>query len=211
MHIVGLTGGIASGKSTASAVFREEKLAVIDLDAIAHEVTKKVGAIHASNTPAIHCWAISHASPHVAQGRWGYRRVVSALGEAYLDKDGELDRKKIAEKASKLWANTNAIWLYTRAIPIHFNSVPVQFRGRLACCVSPIDTLLQVFSDKSVLSKLNRASHPAIVVELVLQLIRCWIALKPVVVSQLHANVFQSQRLPTKWDRGCMRICIECG
>ncbi|WP_439794970.1 dephospho-CoA kinase [Secundilactobacillus kimchicus] len=36
--ILGLTGGIATGKSTVSAVFREFDIPVIDADAIAHSV-----------------------------------------------------------------------------------------------------------------------------------------------------------------------------
>ena len=60
---VGLTGGIASGKSTVSRLIREEGVPVIDCDAIAHAV--------------------------VAKGRWGWRRVVAAFGEQVLRPDGE--------------------------------------------------------------------------------------------------------------------------
>ena len=35
MFIVGVTGGIASGKSTVSAVFKEHNIPVIDADVIA--------------------------------------------------------------------------------------------------------------------------------------------------------------------------------
>ena len=38
--IVGLTGGIASGKSTISNFFKEQGIPVIDADRIAHEVLK---------------------------------------------------------------------------------------------------------------------------------------------------------------------------
>ena len=37
MFIIGLTGTIASGKSTAARMLREEGLAVVDADAIARE------------------------------------------------------------------------------------------------------------------------------------------------------------------------------
>lgn len=40
MYLVGLTGGIATGKSTASAVFRERGIPVIDADLIAREVVE---------------------------------------------------------------------------------------------------------------------------------------------------------------------------
>ena len=39
--IIGLTGGIASGKSTLSAFFSQNGCFVIDADKIAHEVTSK--------------------------------------------------------------------------------------------------------------------------------------------------------------------------
>ena len=41
MYIVGLTGGIGCGKSEASKLFTELLVPVIDLDDIAHEITKK--------------------------------------------------------------------------------------------------------------------------------------------------------------------------
>ena len=37
MKIVGLTGGIASGKSTVSAYLRSEGFAIVDLDLLARE------------------------------------------------------------------------------------------------------------------------------------------------------------------------------
>lgn len=37
MFLVGLTGGIATGKSTVSAIFKEHNIAVIDSDEIARE------------------------------------------------------------------------------------------------------------------------------------------------------------------------------
>ena len=40
MHVFGLTGGIASGKSTVSAMFREAGIPVIDADALAREVVE---------------------------------------------------------------------------------------------------------------------------------------------------------------------------
>mmetsp|Transcript_6140 Transcript_6140/g.16304 ORF Transcript_6140/g.16304 Transcript_6140/m.16304 type:complete len:241 (+) Transcript_6140:141-863(+) len=69
MLLVGLTGGIASGKSTVSKSLREEGQAVVDCDAIAHAVT--------------------------ARGRWGFKRVVQAFGAACLTPEGEIDREKL--------------------------------------------------------------------------------------------------------------------
>jgi len=44
VYVVGLTGGIGSGKSAASAAFAQLGAAVVDTDAIAHELTAPGGA-----------------------------------------------------------------------------------------------------------------------------------------------------------------------
>ena len=41
MKVIGLTGGIGTGKSTVSAYLREKGCRVIDADRIAHQMTKK--------------------------------------------------------------------------------------------------------------------------------------------------------------------------
>ncbi|HEX2893183.1 MAG TPA: dephospho-CoA kinase [Marmoricola sp.] len=63
---VGLTGGIASGKSTVSAILRELGAVVIDADVLAREV--------------------------VARGTPGLDAVVAEFGTELLTADGELDR-----------------------------------------------------------------------------------------------------------------------
>ena len=42
--VVGLTGGIGSGKSAAADLFAAHGIAVVDTDAIAHELTAPGGA-----------------------------------------------------------------------------------------------------------------------------------------------------------------------
>ncbi|MDR1832934.1 MAG: dephospho-CoA kinase [Fusobacteriaceae bacterium] len=63
--ILGLTGGIASGKSTVSGIFREAGLAVYDADAIAREV---------SETPAV------------------IEELTATFGAGILSPAGDLDR-----------------------------------------------------------------------------------------------------------------------
>jgi dephospho-CoA kinase len=63
---IGLTGGIASGKSTVSAILRDLGAVVIDADALAREV--------------------------VAKGTPGLAAVVEAFGPGLLTPDGDLDR-----------------------------------------------------------------------------------------------------------------------
>ncbi|AAP28517.1 MULTISPECIES: dephospho-CoA kinase [Bacillus] len=67
--VIGLTGGIASGKSTVSQMFRELSIPVIDADIIAREVVEK--------------------------GKPAYNKIVEVFGTEVLQEDGELDRPKL--------------------------------------------------------------------------------------------------------------------
>lgn len=67
---MGLTGGVASGKSTVSAMLRELGAVVIDADLLAREV--------------------------VAPGTEGLAEIVAAFGETALTAEGELDRPAMA-------------------------------------------------------------------------------------------------------------------
>jgi dephospho-CoA kinase len=66
---VGLTGGIAAGKSAVAALFRQLGVSVVDADAVAREV--------------------------VERGSEGLAEVVDAFGPGVLAEDGSLDRKKL--------------------------------------------------------------------------------------------------------------------
>jgi dephospho-CoA kinase len=70
VHLFGLTGGIASGKSTVAARLRTLGLPVIDADELSREV--------------------------VAPGTDGLRAVTEAFGDEVLLPDGGLDRKALA-------------------------------------------------------------------------------------------------------------------
>lgn len=70
--IVGLTGGIGSGKSTVARMFAELGVPVVDADQVAREV--------------------------VEPGTDGLRAVVDAFSTDVLQEDGTLDRKKLAER-----------------------------------------------------------------------------------------------------------------
>jgi len=66
---VGLTGGIASGKSSVAALFEELGATVVDTDAIAHELTRPGAAAMAG--------------------------IRSAFGPAFVAPDGSLERAKM--------------------------------------------------------------------------------------------------------------------
>ena len=69
MYIVGLTGGIGSGKSETAKIFDALSVPLIDLDNIAHEITQK-------NSP-------------------GYVGITKYFGTKYLDKNNEIIRAKL--------------------------------------------------------------------------------------------------------------------
>lgn len=71
MKIVGLTGGIASGKSTVSAMLSELGAEIIDADRIARDV--------------------------VRPGMPAYDRIVAHFGEGVLLADGGIDRKALGD------------------------------------------------------------------------------------------------------------------
>ncbi len=66
---VGITGSIASGKSTVARRLKDRGIPVIDLDKVGHEVLRK---------------------RHEA-----FEPVVEAFGEGILGEDGEIDRRKL--------------------------------------------------------------------------------------------------------------------
>jgi len=72
MLIVGLTGGVATGKTMVSRVLKEEGAYVIDADRIAKELVRP-------QTPA-------------------WKELVKAFGKEILREDGSLHRKKLADK-----------------------------------------------------------------------------------------------------------------
>jgi dephospho-CoA kinase len=72
MFIIGLTGGIGSGKSAAAKILKELGLKVIDLDLITHELMRP--------------------------GELGYIEIKKEFGEKYLDTKGALDRKLLRQE-----------------------------------------------------------------------------------------------------------------
>ena len=73
--VVGLTGGIGSGKSAAAACFAAQGIAVVDTDAIAHELTAAGGAA----MPALLAeFGPEVAAPDGALDRARMRRLVFA-------------------------------------------------------------------------------------------------------------------------------------
>jgi dephospho-CoA kinase len=72
-YLVGLTGGIGSGKSAVAAAFAARGADVLDADDVAHAISRR--------------------------GEPGHRAVVDALGESFLTDSGELDRAALRRRA----------------------------------------------------------------------------------------------------------------
>lgn len=71
MKVIGLTGGIGSGKSTAARFLASLGAEVIDLDKVGHGALKK--------------------------GSGAYKQAIREFGVGILDKDREIDRAKLGE------------------------------------------------------------------------------------------------------------------
>ncbi len=69
MYVIGLTGNIATGKSTVGRLLADLGAQVIDADQVAHAVMRR--------------------------GRTAWQEVVLAFGLAVLGPDGEIDRRKL--------------------------------------------------------------------------------------------------------------------
>lgn len=72
MYIVGLTGGIGSGKSEAARIFSELGVPIVDVDIISHELT--------------------------ASGQATLKEIADNFGKAVLNDDGSLNRDAMRQK-----------------------------------------------------------------------------------------------------------------
>lgn len=69
MYVIGLTGGIGTGKSTVAAILEEQGAVVLSADLVGHEV--------------------------YLPGRPAWQEIVDAFGHDILAPDGTIDRKKL--------------------------------------------------------------------------------------------------------------------
>lgn len=89
MKIYALTGGIASGKTTVAAMFRDLGAAVVDADKIAHRVYAKGSPLH--------------------------RELVRRYGRSILGAGGEIDRGRLARILFS--SSKEKAWLEARIHP----------------------------------------------------------------------------------------------
>lgn len=113
MFVVGLTGGIGSGKSAASAFFAEQGIVVVDADVVAREVVLP-------NTPA-------------------WQAIVARFGQAVLHEDGQLNRAWLRDLVFR--NPDERLWLETQTHPRILQSLQLQLQSAqsdYAMLVSPL-------------------------------------------------------------------------
>jgi dephospho-CoA kinase len=71
MRVIGLTGGIASGKSTVSAYLAQKGVKIIDADGISRDLS--------------------------VQGKPGYEAIVREFGNGFLNADGSINRRELGK------------------------------------------------------------------------------------------------------------------
>jgi len=79
MYIIGMTGGIGSGKTEATKLFTELGVPIVDVDIISHELT--------------------------ARGQATLKEIAQAFGQDILNDDGDLNRTALRKK---VFANSEA-------------------------------------------------------------------------------------------------------
>ena len=98
MKVIGLTGGIGSGKTTVSEMLEELGAVVIDADKVGHLALEANAEIR--------------------------REVIAAFGEDILKKSGQIDRKKLAQR---VFGDAPALACLNRIMhPKMYNTVKAQ-------------------------------------------------------------------------------------
>lgn len=83
MTVLGLTGGIASGKSTASLYLKSKGFAIIDADLIARQILEP--------------------------GKPAYEEVRSFFGDTFFNEDGTLNRKSLGQRVFSVREDLEAL------------------------------------------------------------------------------------------------------
>ncbi len=114
MVLVGVTGGMAAGKSTALTCFRALGASVVDADAVVHRLY----------------------APHQDV----YRAVVERWGQGILAPDGTVDRAKVAQR---VFGNDRELqWLNALIHPLVQRQIlalaAAQIGGGVLCCGIPL-------------------------------------------------------------------------
>lgn len=160
MRIVGLTGGIATGKSTVTNLIRRSGVSVIDCDEIAHLVTKKV----CLNGLELYLLCLSR----VVKGDMMIVLLLHRVCGATEEQSRLLDLVFFAAMVSK-GPSMNKLSKHYSFDIVHGLTI-----GHTADVTGEIDRERLgelVFNDATARRRLNRATHPAVTVEIAKQLL----------------------------------------
>ena len=98
MLVIGITGGVASGKSTVCKMLSDMDVVVADVDKVAHGEYKKGTACHA--------------------------QIIECFGDVVVTADGEIDRRKLGgivfSDKSKMTQLTDIVWPAVRQALIQY-------------------------------------------------------------------------------------------
>lgn len=83
MILIGLTGGVATGKSTVAKMFRRLGVPTVDTDELAHYLMRK--------------------------GTSEHNKIVKLFGPEVIKKNGDIDRRKIADMVFKTSLRSNML------------------------------------------------------------------------------------------------------
>lgn len=119
--IIGLTGGIGSGKTTVSNLFEKQGIDIIDADIISRQV--------------------------VAIGSWGLNAIVAHFGSGILNPDGSLNRRSLREQIFR--SESQRTWLNNLLHPLIREEILKQLNDSNSCyCILVAPLLFENKLDK---------------------------------------------------------------
>lgn len=117
MFVVGLTGGIGSGKSTVTALFAKHHVPIIDADVVAHDLTQP-------NQPA-------------------FTQIVQHFGNKILLQDGTLNRSALRQLI--FTDTTQRLWLEGLLHPLIQHDMEEQIKALSSpYCIAVVPLLFEV-------------------------------------------------------------------
>ena len=118
MLVIGLTGGIGSGKSAVASILERLGASVIDADREGHE--------------------------SYAQGTIGWRRITALFGDGMLNEDGEIDRHRLGQLVFR--SSQAMAWLNSAIHPIIRDRISTKLKqfDALGCRVAVVDAAVLV-------------------------------------------------------------------
>ncbi len=134
MLVVGLTGGIGSGKTTIAKIFRDLGVPIIDADEIAHQITRP-------KTTA-------------------FNSIITHFGESFISTNGTLNRAKLRDKVFE--DKTQLAWLENLLHPMIRTEIKCQIRETKQShyCIVVIPLLKQESKSLQLLNRILLVDAP---------------------------------------------------